>query len=86
MHAVVVAGDGLDVEVAESVNLQLECQSWLQVAVDGVLFKLLEEREEREKMARALWCAILLRWQFIEKWELCINFPQRTRKPLRISC
>ena len=53
MHAVVVAGDGLDVEVAESVYLQLECQSWLQVAVDGVLFKLLEERE---KMTRAMWC------------------------------
>ena len=50
MHAVVVARDGLDIEVAESVDLQLESQSWLQMTVDGVLFKLLEEREEREKM------------------------------------
>ena len=69
MHAVVVAGDGLDVEVAESVYLQLERQSWLQMAVDGVFFKLLEERE---KMTRALCSAILMRWQFIERNGNCV--------------
>ena len=46
MHAVVVAGDGLDVEVAESVNLQLKCQSWFQMTVDHVFLKLIV-RENR---------------------------------------
>ena len=45
MHAVVVAGDGLDVEAAQSVDLQLEGQSRFKMAVDGILFKL--ERGEK---------------------------------------
>ena len=51
MHAVVVAGDGRDGEVGEPVDLQLEGHGWLQVAVDGVLFKLWE-REERGSVRR----------------------------------
>ena len=45
MHAVVLAWDGPNVEVAQSVNLQLEGQSWLKMAVDGVLLKLQGGRE-----------------------------------------
>ena len=40
MHAMVVAGDGLNVEAAETVDLQLESQRWLKMAVDHVLLKL----------------------------------------------
>ena len=31
VHAVVVAGDGVNVETAEPVNLQLEGQSWFKM-------------------------------------------------------
>ena len=40
MHAVVGTGNGLDVEVAESVDLQLEGQSWLKMAVYHVFLEL----------------------------------------------
>ena len=45
MHAMVVARDGLDIEVAESVDLKLEGQCWLQMPVDHVFVKLQRERE-----------------------------------------
>ena len=49
MHAVVVAGYGLNVEVTESVYLQLECQRRLQMAVDCVFLKLMERRGRKKK-------------------------------------
>ena len=45
VHAVVLGGDELDVVVGESVYLQLECQSRLQVTIDWVFLKLHTEKE-----------------------------------------
>lgn len=36
----VVAGNGFDVKVGETVDLQLEGHGWFQVTVNGVFFKL----------------------------------------------
>ena len=40
VHAVVDDGDGLEVEVAHAVDLQLKGQCWLQVSVDAVFCEL----------------------------------------------
>ena len=39
MHPVVLAGEGTDVKVAQPIDLQLEGQGGLQMAVDGVFLK-----------------------------------------------
>ncbi len=40
MHPVVVARNGFDIKVGETVDLQLKGHGWLKMAVDGVLLKL----------------------------------------------
>lgn len=40
MHFMVGTWDGSEVEVSHSVQLQLEGQSWLQMTVDSIFFKL----------------------------------------------
>ena len=39
VHPVVLAGEGADVKVAQPIDLQLEGQGGLQMAVDGVFLK-----------------------------------------------
>jgi len=52
MHFMVGTWNGSEVKVPHSVQLQLESQSWLQMAVDSVFFKLEERSAEREGRAR----------------------------------
>ena len=41
MHSVVDDGYRLEVKVAHAVDLQLECQCWLQVTVNTILLELI---------------------------------------------
>ena len=41
----VVAGNGVDIETAESIDLQLEGQSWLEMTIYHIFLKLVRERE-----------------------------------------
>ena len=51
----VVAGNGFDVEVGEAVYLQLEGHSWLKMAIDGVLCKLVNTRKHTHEQ---LWVSL----------------------------
>ncbi len=50
MHAVVGDGDGLEVEVAHAVDLELEGERRLQVAVDPVLDELRHNNNDQQTM------------------------------------